>query len=61
MYNRNNPQHNGNLSLLLESELLNCLVSGGKGTLRALYDYEARADGDLPFKKGDRLTLLDDR
>lgn len=35
-------------------------AQGGKGSLRALYDYEARADGDLPFKKGDRLTLLDD-
>lgn len=31
-----------------------------KGTLRALYDYEARAEEDLPFKKGDILILLDD-
>ncbi|XP_061198284.1 tyrosine-protein kinase SRK2-like [Saccostrea echinata] len=31
-----------------------------KGTLRALYDYDARAEEDLPFKKGDILILLDD-
>ncbi|XP_048760023.1 tyrosine-protein kinase SRK2 isoform X2 [Ostrea edulis] len=35
-------------------------TAAGKGTLRALYDYDARADEDLPFKKGDHLTLLDD-
>lgn len=32
-----------------------------KSSLRALYDYDARADDDLSFKKGDLLYLLDDR
>lgn len=31
-----------------------------KSSLRALYDYDARADDDLSFKKGDLLYLLDD-
>ncbi|XP_071135324.1 proto-oncogene tyrosine-protein kinase Src-like isoform X2 [Mytilus edulis] len=31
-----------------------------KGTLRALYDYDARAEDDLSFKKGDLLFLLDE-
>jgi hypothetical protein len=37
------------------------VFSGTKGTLRALYDYDARAEDDLSFKKGDLLVLLDDR
>jgi len=37
------------------------VFSGNKGTLRALYDYDARAEDDLSFKKGDLLFLLDDR
>ncbi|XP_056008707.1 tyrosine-protein kinase Yes-like isoform X3 [Ostrea edulis] len=31
-----------------------------KSSLRALYDYDARADDDLSFKKNDLLNLLDD-
>ncbi|KAK3598140.1 hypothetical protein CHS0354_007550 [Potamilus streckersoni] len=31
-----------------------------KGCLRALYDYDARTDDDLSFKKGDILDLIDD-
>ncbi|KAL5017460.1 hypothetical protein ScPMuIL_007049 [Solemya velum] len=31
-----------------------------KGELKALYDYEARAEGDLSFEKGDMLLLMDD-
>ncbi|KAK3090929.1 hypothetical protein FSP39_015809 [Pinctada imbricata] len=34
--------------------------SGHKANLRALYDYDARAEDDLTFKKGDLLFLLDD-
>ncbi|KAL3867747.1 hypothetical protein ACJMK2_040603 [Sinanodonta woodiana] len=30
-----------------------------KGRLRALYDYDARTDDDLSFKKGDILDLID--
>ncbi|KAJ8306510.1 hypothetical protein KUTeg_017055 [Tegillarca granosa] len=32
-----------------------------KGKLRALYDYDARAQNDLRFRKGDILLLLDDK
>lgn len=31
-----------------------------RGQLRALYDYDARAEDDLSFKKGDLLFLIDD-
>ncbi|VDI07629.1 Hypothetical predicted protein, partial [Mytilus galloprovincialis] len=34
--------------------------AANKGTLRALYDYDARAEDDLSFKKGDLLFLLDE-
>ncbi|XP_063398895.1 tyrosine-protein kinase SRK2-like isoform X1 [Mytilus trossulus] len=34
--------------------------AASKGTLRALYDYDARAEDDLSFKKGDLLFLLDE-
>jgi len=27
----------------------------------ALYDFDARTDEDLSFKKGDRMMILDDR
>ncbi|KAK7099744.1 tyrosine-protein kinase Fyn-like [Littorina saxatilis] len=33
--------------------------SVGKRIIRALYDYEQRVEGDLPFEKGDRMELLD--
>nr|XP_022291986.1 tyrosine-protein kinase SRK2-like [Crassostrea virginica] len=35
-------------------------VAVHKSSLRALFDYDARADDDLSFKKGDLLYLLDD-
>lgn len=33
----------------------------GKEVLVALYAYESRADGDLSFRKGDIMYLLDQR
>lgn len=39
-----------------------CLDSTpGKEVLVALYAYESRADGDLSFRKGDIMYLLDQR
>ena len=35
--------------------------TAGKETLVALYQYDSRADGDLSFKKGDIMYLLDSR
>ncbi|XP_003742915.1 tyrosine-protein kinase Src64B [Galendromus occidentalis] len=35
--------------------------SGQQKSVVALYTYEARADGDLSFRKGDRLIIIDDR
>ena len=29
--------------------------------VRALYDYSARVDDDLTFKKGDRMEVIGDR
>jgi len=37
------------------------VFAASKGQLRALYDYDARAEDDLSFKKGDILLLIDDR
>eukprot|EP01102_Stenamoeba_stenopodia_P010012 TRINITY_DN296_c0_g1_i2.p1 TRINITY_DN296_c0_g1~~TRINITY_DN296_c0_g1_i2.p1 ORF type:complete len:496 (-),score=153.67 TRINITY_DN296_c0_g1_i2:190-1677(-) len=32
---------------------------GGIGTARAVYDYEGEAEGDLAFREGDLITILD--
>lgn len=37
------------------------LNSGGSTTVIALYNYNAKDEGDLSFKKGDRLLLLSDK
>lgn len=34
---------------------------GGSIVLIAMYPYESRADGDLSFKKGDQMILIDSR
>lgn len=36
-------------------------LSAGKDVLIALYAYESRADGDLSFRKGEIMYLLDQR
>jgi len=33
--------------------------AGGEGQARALYDYEAAQEGDLPFHEGDIINLID--
>lgn len=36
------------------------LLTPGEAAAVALYDYEAIHDGDLGFKKGDRLKILEE-
>lgn len=40
--------------------IVSCIISD-KEVLVALYAYDSRADGDLSFKKGDVMYLLDQR
>lgn len=42
------------------SHLLSGLVAAGESIAMALYDYEAIHEGDLGFKKGDRLKILEE-
>ena len=38
-----------------------CLSVLGKRVLKALYDYDSRMEGDLSFRKGDEMELVDDQ
>lgn len=37
------------------------VIPKSRRMLKALYDYESRMEGDLSFKKGDEMELLDDK
>lgn len=43
-----------------QGELSWTVPSPGEAVAMALYDYEAIHDGDLGFKKGDRLKILEE-
>lgn len=49
-----------NLRCIIEAELNQTTPSPGETVAMALYDYEAIHDGDLGFKKGDRLKILEE-
>lgn len=40
--------------------LLSAFNGSGESIAMALYDYEALHDGDLGFKKGDKLKILEE-
>lgn len=40
--------------------LLSAFTGSGESIAMALYDYEALHDGDLGFKKGDKLKILEE-
>lgn len=46
--------------LLLFSFLLSDHAAVGENITMALYDYEAIHEGDLGFKKGDKLKILEE-
>lgn len=41
--------------------LLHSLFAANAIIVRALYDYQARQNDDLAFKKGDRMEIIGDR
>lgn len=48
------------LNRVLILDLHKCSSASGESVAMALYDYEAIHDGDLGFKKGDRLKILEE-